>query len=145
MRARHWLVSGLAAAATACGSGSAPDEAAPADEPGATITDAAVERLAAAYAELGGLLERNPGEAMQWAEADIENLGDWEYRIVELGDSSPESLAAELNALGDERWEAYWVESRPGGLRVFLKRSSISYLSRLPLSSLARLLAGGNP
>lgn len=106
------------------------------------MTDGAVERLAAAYEELGELLERNPREAMQWAQEDIENLGDWEYRIVELDDTSPDALAAELNALGDERWEAYWVDPGPDGIRIFLKRSSISYLSRVPLSTLARLLGG---
>ena len=109
----------------------------------ATATDRAVERLAQTYDELAALLERNSGDAMGWAQEDIENLGDWEYRIVELDDESPEALEAELNTLGDERWEAYWVESTRRGVRVYLKRSSISYLSRVPLSTLGRLLGGG--
>ena len=50
---------------------------------------------------------------------------------------------AALNALGDERWEAFWVQESRDGLRVFMKRSSISYLSRVPVGSLIRMLSGG--
>ena len=54
-----------------------------------------------------------------------------------------EKCAEELNALGDERWEVFWIEPAPGGLRVYLKRPSVSYLSRVPLTTLLRLLAIG--
>jgi hypothetical protein len=103
----------------------------------------ALEELSGAYDELAALLDRNPGEAVQWAQEDIENLGDWEYRIVEISNLSTSDLEAELNELGNERWEVFWMESMQPGVRVYLKRSSVSYLSRLPLSALARLLGNG--
>jgi hypothetical protein len=104
----------------------------------------ALDQLSSAYDDLAALVDRNPGEAVQWAQDDIENLGDWEYRIEEYDAGLPTpDLQAQLNALGEERWEVFWMEATPAGVRVYLKRSSISYLSRLPLSALVRLLSGG--
>ena len=108
-----------------------------------SATERALEELSAAYQSLAGLLDQGSGEAVDRVQGDIENLGDWEYRIVDLEDDAPEAMEAELNALGNERWEAYWVEPRRDGIRFYLKRPSISYLSRVPLSTLLRLLAGG--
>jgi hypothetical protein len=108
-----------------------------------SATDRALEELAAAYEGLSGLLGQRSDEAVDLVQDDIENLGDWEYRIVELEDAPAETLEAQLNLLGDERWEVYWVESGRDGARFYLKRPSISYLSRVPLSTLVRMLAGG--
>jgi hypothetical protein len=108
-----------------------------------SATERAVEGVSSAYDALARMLNQGSDEAVQRVQGDIENLGDWDYRIVDFANAPAEELEAELNALGDERWEAYWIESRPEGLRVFLKRSAVSYLSRLPLSTLLRLLAGG--
>jgi hypothetical protein len=108
-----------------------------------SATERALAELTAAYAGLAGLLGQGSGEAVDRVQEDIENLGDWEYRIVELSGASSAVQEAELNALGDDRWEVYWVESSTDGVRFYLKRSSISYLSRVPLSTLVRMLAGG--
>lgn len=108
-----------------------------------SATERALEELAAAYEGLSGLLGQGSDEAVDLVQDDIENLGDWEYRIVDFADASAEELETELNALGNERWEAYWVQASTDGVRVFLKRPSISYLSRVPLSALVRMLAGG--
>jgi hypothetical protein len=55
-------------------------------------------------------------------------------------------VQAELNQLGDERWEAYWIEPTANGIRVYLKRTSFSITSRVPLTALIRALAsGGSP
>ena len=105
------------------------------DEP--SVAERAIEELQARYDELA---EGRTGDAVGWAQEDVENIGDWEYRIVEL---TRADLEAELNVLGNERWEAYWIEASVNGVRVYLKRPSISYLSRVPLSVLVRMLAGG--
>ena len=118
------------------------DEAAPTVED-RSATERALEELAAAYEGVSGLLGEGSEEAVDRVQEDIENLGDWEYRIVDLSNASPEALETELNSLGNERWEAYWVEPSADGIRVYLKRPSISYLSRVPLSALVRMLAGG--
>ncbi|HEY5666185.1 MAG TPA: hypothetical protein VIV64_05635 [Gammaproteobacteria bacterium] len=106
-------------------------------------TDGALDDLVAAYEALAGMLGQGSEEAVDRVQSDIENLGDWEYRIVELPNESTEVMADELNALGDERWEVFWIEPAPVGLRVYLKRPSVSYLSRVPLTTLLRLLAIG--
>jgi hypothetical protein len=111
---------------------SAPDEV--------SATARALERLSSAYADLA---DHDPGEAVQWAQDDFENLGDWEYRVVEFAGLESGSLESELNALGGDRWEVFWVENRGPGVRVYLKRPAISVLSKIPLSTLLRLLPGG--
>ncbi|MDX1563494.1 MAG: hypothetical protein R3305_11235 [Gammaproteobacteria bacterium] len=121
----------LAVSSSGCGGG----------EPGQpTAAERAVDELQARFDELA---DGRSGEAIDWAEGDIENIGDWEYRIVEFETMSAEVLQQELNALGDERWEVFWVESTAAGVRMFLKRPAISYLSRVPLSTLLRMLAPG--
>lgn len=87
--------------------------------------------------------DKIPGDAYEWARDDVQRIGDWEYLIVRLpGDEDDEVLAASLNELGKERWEAYWVEPRGDGLRVFLKRRARSYLQVIPFAELRRLVPG---
>jgi hypothetical protein len=103
----------------------------------------ALDGLSSAYEQLTDSIATESGEAVDWAREDIENLGDWEYRIVDLDSSIPAEMEAELNELGDERWEAYWIEQTSGGVRVYLKRNAFSLVSRVPLSALLRALSGG--
>ena len=42
---------------------------------------------------------------VEWAKDDIENIGDWEYRVVNLSYASPEDLETQLNEYGNDRWE----------------------------------------
>jgi phosphoglycolate phosphatase-like HAD superfamily hydrolase len=118
-----------------------PEEATEAAE--LSATERALGELAAAYEGLAGLLGQGSDQAVDRVQEDIENLGDWEYRIVLLSNRSPEALEVELNLLGDDRWEVFWIQPVASDVRVYLKRPSISYLSRVPLSTLVRLLAGG--
>lgn len=117
----------------------------PAAAPASSMTARMVEQLSAVYADLAALIGDNPGEAVGWAQDDIENLGDWEYRIVEIDEREDAAIEAALNALGNERWEVYWVTDGNGSAKFYLKRPSLSYLSRVPLSTLFRLLPGGAP
>ena len=80
---------------------------------------------------------------VEWAAEDLENIGDWEYRVVELSYSSPEDLESQLNEYGNERWEVIWLEESPGGFLAVLKKPSISYLSKIPISQLGRFVIGG--
>lgn len=76
-------------------------------------------------------------EVVGWAREDIGRIGDWEYRIVSLEAGEPAAQEEALNALGEERWEAFWVAPQAdGALRVYLKRPAISYLRSLPLSEI---------
>jgi hypothetical protein len=108
-----------------------------------SATDRALEELSTAYEGLAGLFNQGSGEAVNRVQEDIENLGDWEYRIVEVPNGSAEMQEQRLNELGNERWEVYWVQPATDKVWFYLKRPSISYLSRVPLSTLLRVIAGG--
>ena len=81
-----------------------------------------------------------PKDALEWAQQDLRHIGDWEYKIVDLPREDPESRQARLNELGSERWEAFWMEPAGDGIRIYLKRRSASWLEKIPLSELRRLL-----
>ena len=117
----------------------------PVNAPATSLTARMVEQLSAVYADLAALIGDNPAEAVGWAQEDIENLGDWEYRIVEIDERQDAGIEAELNALGDKRWEVFWVLDGNGSAKFYLKRPSLSYLSRVPLSTLLRIIPGGEP
>jgi hypothetical protein len=135
----------LALAGGVAASGLAVAQESPETEP-PSISARMLEELSSAYASLAALVGDNPAQAVGWAQEDVENLGDWEYRIVEFDDADTGLLETELNALGNERWEVYWVASARDTTRFFLKRPALSYLSRVPVSTLLRLLgAGGAP
>lgn len=103
-----------------------------------SVTDTAMEQLRGLYDKA---LESNPGEAVDWATDDLKKIGDWEYKIVTLDTPTPELLEQELNTLGTERWEVYWVEQVGGQKRFYLKRSARSYLRAIPLSEIGKILS----
>ena len=112
------------------------------DEPPDSLTATLLSQLTSIYADLAALIGDNPAEAVGWAQEDLENLGDWEYRIVTIDAEDDAAIEAELNALGNERWEVYWVDDSHDGARFFLKRSAPSYLSRVPVATMLRALGG---
>ncbi|MGI9236884.1 MAG: hypothetical protein ACR2QZ_05775 [Woeseiaceae bacterium] len=90
------------------------------------------------------LVEEKLEDPVQWAADDIENLGDWDYRVENLSFSSAEDLAAQLNEFGNDRWEVIWLERTPEGFLAVLKKPSVSYLSKIPLSGLGKIVIGGS-
>ncbi|MGI9235683.1 MAG: hypothetical protein ACR2RD_18790 [Woeseiaceae bacterium] len=90
------------------------------------------------------LVEDKLEDPVQWATDDIENLGDWDYRVENLSYSSAEELAAQLNEFGNDRWEVIWLERTPDGFLAVLKKPSVSYLSKIPLSGLGKIVIGGS-
>ena len=111
----------------------------PGDEPGTGVWHE-VERLYESAKETG---ERVPKNIYDWIRQDIENLGDWEYRVVELDTSDSKSVEDKLNELGEERWDCIWVQTFGKTTRFFLKRPVRSYLTTLPLSGLLKLIPSG--
>ena len=109
------------------------------DQPSAA--DKALNELQTKYDEL---MQKQLDGAVQWAADDFENIGDWEYRIVELSYTSSEALEATLNNFGNERWEVFWVEKTDNGLLVLLKRPSLCYLCKIPLSQIGRFVIDGS-
>ena len=83
-------------------------------------------------------------DPIQWASDDLENIGDWEYKVVDLTAVPTDKLESELNAFGDDRWEMIWIDEARGGRVVIFKRPAVSLLSRIPLSQLGRMVIGGS-
>ncbi len=145
---RYLLPALLALALSACGGGAPGDTAAIADEPATDETpstaDRALDELERRYDDLQQRFDDLTGDELdapvEWAADDLENIGDWEYRVVEVDRLSAEELEAALNELGNERWEVIWIDDTLSGRTIILKRPSISLLSKLPLSALGRLL-----
>ena len=113
------------------GCGQEPGEPAP--------TDKVVEELRSLYDKA---LEEAPDDPVEWAKEDIARYGDWEYRVVRLDDMGVGALEDELNKLGAERWEVFWLERSGKNLIAFLKRPTKSYLRSVPLSGLGKALSG---
>ena len=101
----------------------------------------ALDDLQDKYDELVAEKLKDP---VQWAADDIENLGDWDYRVETLSYSSDEDLEAQLNDFGNDKWEVIWLERTPGGFLAVLKKPSVSYLSKIPLSQLGTIVIGGS-
>ncbi|MGI9263214.1 MAG: hypothetical protein ACR2QR_14305, partial [Woeseiaceae bacterium] len=71
-----------------------------------SATEKALDDLQSRYDELVDDKLENP---VQWATDDLENIGDWEYRVIELSPADAESFETTLNELGNDRWEVFWI------------------------------------
>ncbi len=137
-RCSYILAASLAIAAAGCGGESPQSPAAESPEPSAT--QKTLDELQAKYDELTAERLDDP---VQWASDDLENIGDWEYRVVELPSAaSAAELETALNELGNDRWELVWIEETSSGSQAILKRPAVSLLSKIPLSQLGRLIMG---
>ncbi len=104
-------------------------------------------RIEQALEDLQGLMEeareRTPDDPVEWAREDLERYGDWEYRVISVANLEPEALETGLNALGEERWEVFWVERTDQGLNLMLKRPAVSYLRAVPFSEIGSGIPSG--
>ncbi len=82
--------------------------------------------------------EKVPEDIKDWIKEDIKKIGTWEYEIVLLDSES--NLEEELNKLGIQRWECFWIEKRDNGLKLFFKRPVKSYLKAFPAKHLLKLI-----
>ncbi len=85
--------------------------------------------------------EKVPEDIKDWIKEDINKIGTWEYKIAFLDAES--NLEKELNKLGKDRWECFWIEKRENGLKLFLKRPVRSYLKTIPTKHLLKLIPQG--
>ncbi|SVE43577.1 uncharacterized protein METZ01_LOCUS496431 [marine metagenome] len=93
------------------------------------------------------LYEKNLGDGKElteqtkdWVKEDIENIGDWEYKIVAFGEKAPTELEKELNQLGGERWQCFWVEANGKDKVFYFKRTKMSYINKIPAGDLLRII-----
>jgi hypothetical protein len=93
------------------------------------------------------LYEKNFGDGKglteqtkEWVKEDIENMGDWEYKIVAFGDKATTKMEKALNQLGNERWQCFWVEPSGKDKVFYFKRTKKSYIQKIPAGDLLRII-----
>ena len=80
-------------------------------------------------------------ESKAWLAKDLENIGDWEYKVVSYGSKDFKALEKDLNELGKERWQCFWVEASGKEKVFYFKRTKLSYLSKIPTGAILRIMA----
>ena len=93
------------------------------------------------YAETVGDGKKLTGKSKEWMLKDIENIGDWEYKVVTFGTEEAMEVEKNLNELGRERWQCFWVESNKKQKTFYFKRTKMSYLSKIPTGAILRIMA----
>ena len=82
------------------------------------------------------------GKSKEWLLKDIQNIGDWEYKIEKFSLKNSKDLEIRLNQLGAERWQCFWVEKGNDNTKNFyFKRTKMSYLTKIPTGALLRIMA----
>jgi len=76
----------------------------------------------------------------EWVKKDIKKAGTWEYKIVTTKLNDLQMLEMELNKLGQNRWECFWVERQEDKIIMFFKRSQISYIRSIPAKEMLKLV-----
>ncbi len=84
-----------------------------------------------------------PKNIADWVKAEFQRMGTWEYRFVTFDAINPTELEKELNTMGKERWECFWLEREGNVMRLAFKRPAQSYLQALPVKELMKLIAAG--
>jgi len=94
------------------------------------------EEILALYEKAKEAGEQVPEDAAEWVSQDLQSIGDWEYKVVELGPKTAEGLEAKLTELGTDRWECFWVQTSGTKTRLLFKRPRKSWLQSIPLTDL---------
>jgi hypothetical protein len=81
------------------------------------------------------------GKSKQWLMKDLQNIGDWEYKVESFDLENPKDLEIRLNQLGADRWQCFWVQSKDSNTVFYFKRTKLSYLSKIPTGALLRIMA----
>ena len=93
------------------------------------------------YAETVGDGKDLTNKSKEWLLKDIQNIGDWEYKVESYGADQAKDMEKKLNELGKERWQCFWVDSNKKGKVFYFKRTKMSYLSKIPTGAILRIMA----
>ena len=83
------------------------------------------------------------GTAQEWLSEDLKNMNGFQYKVIRLTASdSPEKLEKELNQLGSSGWECFHVSENSSTQKqtMFFKKAKNSYLKKLPVRDMLRLI-----
>lgn len=80
------------------------------------------------------------GSTTEWLSDDWNKMGTWQYKVIVLGDLSPDEMESKLNELGAQRWECFHVTSSANGQTMYFKKHARSYLKHVPLKDMMKLI-----
>ena len=84
--------------------------------------------------------ETTAANSKEWLAEDIAKMGTWQYMTLVMDVANPTAIEAELNKLGSQRWECFWVDRQGERTTFYLKKASRSFIRQLPLRQLLLLL-----
>tara|TARA_R100000455_G_C6135228_1_gene30739 strand:+ start:89 stop:502 length:414 start_codon:yes stop_codon:yes gene_type:complete len=114
----------------------------PETQPGEKVEASYWEQAKKMYEELISEDRDLKEESKKWLSDDISRIGDWQYQVVILDESDPLKVTEELNKLGEERWECFFVDELDGKLAFYFKKERISYLQKISELKIGRLIGG---
>ena len=98
------------------------------------------EQLKELYEKAKEAGEQVPEDVYDWAKEDVKKMGTWEYKVVTLSANTSTEIEAELNKLGQEKWQCFWVEKEDGRVTFYFRRQARSYLKTLPFREILRII-----
>ena len=84
--------------------------------------------------------ETSADTVKEWVMDDIQQIDSWQYKTLQVRPADVGDTMNDLNRLGAERWECFWVQENADVTTFYLKRAGRSYLRHLPSKELIRLL-----
>ena len=117
---------------------------------GESTADDTSEWVKGLYKQAREAGETSAASAKNWIEDDIQQIGSWQYKTLEVRQTDSVDIVPQLNKLGADRWECFWVDQQDDRTTFYLKKAGRSYLRHLPSKDLIRLLPmlggdGGTP
>ena len=109
-------------------------------ESGKKLYDENVESGKKLYEKNLGSGKNISAQTKEWLMKDLENMGDWEYKIAAFGNKVPEEMEKELNQLGNERWQCFWVDNAGKQKVFYFKRTKMSFIQKIPAADLLRII-----
>ena len=102
------------------------------------------EQIVALYESAKETGEQVPKDIYDWTLEDLSNIGDWEYKVLEISMVDSTALEEQLNELGADRWDCIWIQTKGTKTTFIFKRPSRSYLRNIPLGELLKLVPTGS-
>jgi hypothetical protein len=81
--------------------------------------------------------------AKSWLKDDFKKIGDWEYKQLTIPLTEIAAMEKNLNELGTDRWDCFWIQQHKDSIHLLFKRPSVSYLHKLSTVDFMKLISVG--
>lgn len=78
-----------------------------------------------------------------WLKEDLKKIGDWEYKQLTIQLTEIDKMEEQLNTLGTDRWNCFWVQAHRNKLHLLFKRPAVSYLHKIANIDILKLISAG--